>query len=173
MEELFELAKLDSQEVHLHPELFSLAELTQDVSQKFQLNANAKGVRLDTQFQSNLPFVLADIGLIERALENLIQNALRHTPDNGIITVTLSLDHGAKNINVRVTDTGCGISREHLPHIFDRFYRADQQRRSEGAGLGLAITKRIIELHGGIIEAHSTLGSGTTLTFQLPVAQSS
>ena len=173
VEELFELAKLDSQEVHLHPELFSLAELTQDVSQKFQLNANAKGVRLDTQFQSNLPFVLADIGFIERALENLIQNALRHTPDNGIITITLSLDNGAKNINVRVTDTGCGISREHLPHIFDRFYRADQQRRSEGAGLGLAITKRIIELHGGIIEAHSTLGSGTTLTFQLPVVQPS
>lgn len=165
--ELFELAKLDSRETQAHCEPFSLGELVQDVAQKFQLAAGDKRVRLQTMFRADLPFVFADIGLIERALENLIQNALRYTPAGG--TVTVALSHEDQTITVRVTDTGCGIAEQDLPYIFDRFYRVERDQRSEGAGLGLAITKSILELHGSKIEARSMLNTGTTIGFQLPV----
>jgi signal transduction histidine kinase len=168
--ELFELAKLDSQETPVHCEAFSLAELVQDVAQKFQLAAEHKQIRLQTHFRADLPFVFADIGLIERALENLIENALRYTLQGG--TVTVALIHEQSKIIVCVSDTGCGIPGEELPYIFDRFYRVGKDQRSEGAGLGLAITKRILQLHGSMIEAHSTLIGGTTIGFQLPVYSS-
>lgn len=166
--ELFELAKLDSCETQIACEPFSLAELVQDVAQKFHLAAAGRHIHLRTDLRSDIPFVRADIGLIERALENLIHNALRYTPEGGSITVALA--HEAQAVTVRVTDTGCGIAEQDLPYIFDRFYRADRQQRSrwEGAGLGLAITKRILELHGSTIEAHSTPHVGTTMTFRLP-----
>ncbi len=168
VEELFELAKLDSCENQLECEPFSLAELVQDVAQKFQLAADSRHIHVHTDLRSDIPFVRADIGLIERALENLIHNALRYTPESGSITVALA--HEAQAVTVRVTDTGCGIAEQELPYIFDRFYRADKQQRSrsEGAGLGLAITKKILELHGSTIEAHSTPHVGTTITFRLP-----
>lgn len=166
--ELFELAKLNSHEMQINREPFSLAELVQDVAQKFQLAADTKQIALQTRFLADLPFVTADIGLIERALENLIQNALRHTPAGGTIAVALS--HEEKTIAVQITDTGCGIPERDLPHIFDRFYRGDRQQQSDGAGLGLAITKRILELHGSAIDARSTLNVGTAITFQLPIS---
>lgn len=164
--ELFELAKLDSHETQIHCEPFSLAELVQDVTQKFLLAAEQKEVTLRTNCRSDLPFVLADIGLIERVLENLIQNALRYTPARG--TVTVALTQEANKVAVQVADTGCGIPEQDLSHIFDRFYRVEKQQRSDGAGLGLAITKSILELHGCTIEAQSTLNAGTTIRFQLP-----
>jgi two-component system, OmpR family, sensor kinase len=167
VEELFELAKLDANYDQVDRELFSLAELVQDVSQKFALLVDGKGIALHTQLQKDVPFVQADIALIERALENLLQNALRFTPEHGSITIALTYDGTA--VTVRVQDTGCGIPSEHLPHIFDRFYRADQERRGDGAGLGLAITKRIVELHGGSIEATSTPNIGTSISFRLPI----
>ncbi len=165
VEELFELAKLDSHETPVRCEPFSLGELVQDVVQKFHLAAEKQQIRLQTDFRTDLPFVWADIGLIERALENLIQNALRYTSAGG--TVTVALTHEENKLTVQIADTGCGISEQDLPHIFDRFYRVERHQRSEGAGLGLAITKRILELHGSTIEAQSTLKSGTTIGFQL------
>jgi signal transduction histidine kinase len=117
--------------------------------------------------------VSGDIGLIERVLENLIENAIRHTPESGTVTVALNLKD--KEIVVRVSDTGCGIDPEVLPHIFDRYYQVEhnQQRNSTGAGLGLAITKRILELHGSTIEAQSVVNKETTFSFHLPVTQPS
>jgi signal transduction histidine kinase len=167
--ELFELAKLDSYEISLEREAFNLGELVQDVVQKFQLKAAQKKIRVATAVEKNLPFVLADIGLIERVLENLIENALRHTPPGGSIELVLSPQ--AENIGVRISDTGSGIAPDVLPHIFDRFYQADESRRGESAraGLGLSITKRILELHGKSIEVASAMHSGTTFTFQLPI----
>jgi signal transduction histidine kinase len=167
--ELFELAKLDSREVQIHVEPFSLGELVQDVIQKFRLTAEKKGVKLHADFIRDLPFVIADIGLIERVLENLIENALRYTPEHG--TVTVALAPSEEKITVRVTDTGGGIAPEDLPYIFDRFYRgAKNEKGSSGsAGLGLAITKRILELHGSSIQAESKVGAGTTFTFDLPI----
>lgn len=166
--ELFELARLDSTETTPEREPFSLAELVQDVLQKFELQAREAGVSLEVRLDANVPFVYANIGLIERVLENLLDNALRHTPEGG--SVNLTLEPGESTVTVRLSDTGCGIADQDLPHIFDRFYRprTARGRNGDGAGLGLAIARRILELHGGRIEAASAVRAGTTFTFDLP-----
>jgi signal transduction histidine kinase len=165
--ELFELAKLDSCETLLSIEAFSLAELVQDVAQKFQLDAEARGIRIVTEYGEDLPFAYGDIGLMQRVLDNLIENALRYTPAGGHIT--LSLCANPDKITVKVADDGAGIPADDLPHIFDRFYRLEKSRVASAgnAGLGLAIVKRILELHGSSIFAASQLQHGTTFTFQL------
>jgi two-component system OmpR family sensor kinase len=155
--ELLELAKLDSYEIRLQREPFNLGELVQDVVQKFQLQAEQKQIHIVTHVKKGLPFAHADIGLIERVLENLIENAIHHTPQRGAIHLFLTLEN--ENIAVQVSNTGPGIPTEELPHIFDRFY----------SGLGLAITKRILELHQRSIQVTSRPGSGTTFTFRIPV----
>jgi signal transduction histidine kinase len=167
--ELFELSKLDSRETELQTEPFSIPELVQDVIQDFQLVARKGGIELQAEFDPNLPFVRGDIRLIERVLDNLLENALRHTSDKG--TVTVSLAHDNDRIRVDVRDTGSGISDEDVEHVLDRFYRAkaDGSRSTEGSGLGLAISKRILELHGSTIDVRSQAGEGTTFTFHLPL----
>jgi signal transduction histidine kinase len=180
--ELFELAKLDASEMELSRELFSLAELVQDVVQEFALVANEKGVLLRTDFSDEGGRVDADIRLIERVLSNLVENALRFTESGGRVDVRVSSDNGAFVAEVR--DTGCGIPAEELPFIFDRFYRAKKTidttgkttassasvgfAASSGSGLGLAIAKRILELHDTSIEAESEPGEGTVFRFRLP-----
>ena len=157
---LFELAKLDAGEAEPQLEPFSLAELVQDEIQQFALAAQRKGVNLQTQLPPNLPLVLGDIGLIERALENLLDNALRHTPAGGTACVFADACQEAKRqcVRVEVRDSGEGIAPEDLPHIFERNFRV--VKGGEGAGLGLAITKRILELHGGQVEVQSAPGAG-------------
>ena len=169
--ELLELAKLDSSEIRVNFEPFNLPELVQDVVQKFQLRAEEEHIEIITNFNDELPFVNADIALVERALENLIENAIHFTPADGTITIELALK---EDILVQISNTGPGIPNEELPHIFKRFYHADQSRRGrEGhSGLGLAITKKIIELHKRSINVTSSLGAGTSFTFYLPVFHS-
>ena len=118
-----------------------------------------------------MPYAYGDIGLIQRALDNLIENALRYTPPGG--QITLSLTGKSDNIMVKVADTGQGIPEHEIAHIFDRFYRLEKNRTASGvnAGLGLSITKRIIDLHGSHIEAASKLNHGTTFSFSLPTYQ--
>ena len=149
-------------------EPFSLAELVQDVVQKFSLLAEEKNIVLKSEFGSNMAFAYGDIGLMHRVLENLLENALRYTSAGGCISVNLI--HHSNQIQVRVADTGCGIPADELPHIFDRFYRLEKSRQGKGdhAGLGLAIVKRIIELHGSVIEASSEINCGTLFQFHLP-----
>ncbi len=113
--------------------------------------------------------MLADISLIERVLENLIENALRYTPEGGTIRLCLNCEHG--QVSVNVADTGVGIASDDLPHIFESFYRADSGRATEGSGLGLAIVKRILQLHGCSINAESQVDQGTSFTFDLPYAE--
>jgi two-component system, OmpR family, heavy metal sensor histidine kinase CusS len=110
--------------------------------------------------------IYADPDLFERALGNLLDNALRFTPENGSIQITLS-EHDS-DFEVEVRDNGCGIAPEHLPRVFDRFYRADSSRGSDGAGLGLALIKSIVDLHGGSASIHSEVGRGTTVTLIFP-----
>lgn len=168
VKELFELAKLDAMEDVPNKELFSLVELVSDIVQKFQLKAQEKGLRIEREFTAGLPFVEGDIGMIERVFENLIGNALQHTPEGGVITLSLYRTDG--KIHVQVRDTGLGIPPEELPHIFLRFYRVEKDRSVEsgGAGLGLAIVKRILELHNTCIDVESIVSQGTTFTFDLP-----
>jgi two-component system OmpR family sensor kinase len=168
IEGLFELAKLESHATEPLRESFSISELIQDLLQKYELRAKEKGVRLVTNAGSAIPFIFADIALIGRVLENLIENAVRHTPHGGTVSVTL--EAGADAVNVTVHDTGGGIAAAELPRIFDRYYRAGSP--SDGtaghAGLGLAIVKKVLELHGSAIDVRSEQGHGTTFTFALP-----
>lgn len=168
--ELFELTKLEHDEVELCKETFSLPELVQDNVQRFQLAAQEKDVTLDVDVETRQPFVNADIAMIDRVLENLISNAVRFTPARGKVTIALREEE--ERLAVDVADTGCGIAEDELPHVFDRYYRGRFNRTStEGAGLGLAITKRILDLHGCPIQVSSLRGEGTTFSFALSRSQ--
>jgi signal transduction histidine kinase len=114
--------------------------------------------------------VSADPAAIERLLLIVIENAIKYTPHSGKIELNLSNGSGSARIEIR--DSGIGISGKDLPHIFERFYRADQARSREpgGSGLGLAIARWIVDLHGGLIEAQSTLGNGSVFRITLPVS---
>lgn len=166
--ELFELAKLDSHEIKLSREPFNLGELIQDMIHKFELRAKANGISLSTHIDLHPAFVYADLGMIERVLENLLENALRHTATEGRVMINLLAVQGG--VEVRVIDTGSGIPENELPHIFDRFYQLDKTRNAPegGSGLGLAIVKRIIELHQTEINATSQPGHQTVFSFSLP-----
>jgi signal transduction histidine kinase len=168
--DLFELAKLEAQDMVVNAESFSISELVQDVVQKFSLSAQERNVNIVTNVGKELPFAYADIALIERVLENLVENALRHTREDG--SVSIVMNHHNKDVRVWVSDTGHGIPEEHLSRIFDRFYQMDKSRKGKSghSGLGLAITKKILELHKRTIEVESKAGSGTTFTFTLPVS---
>jgi len=171
IEELFELAKLDSSETVLNVEPFSLTELAHDIMHKFKLEAEKRNISIQANFVHNLPFAYGDIGLIQRVLDNLIENALRYTPTGGCIT--LSLTGAQDNIMVKVADTGKGIPENEIDHIFDRFYRLEKNRTASdtNAGLGLSIAKRIVDLHGSTIQAASKPDQGTTFSFSLPTYQ--
>lgn len=170
VENLFELAKLDAPEMTIRPEPFNVVDLVHDIFQKFHLKATEKYITLTADIFDDTPLVHGDISLIERVLENLIENALHHTAAQGTITIVLSLS--GDYVKVSVKDTGRGISRDELPHIFNRFYRVDKSRHNASghSGLGLAITQRIMELHGQEMAVESIEGKGTTFSFQLPVA---
>jgi signal transduction histidine kinase len=167
--DLFELSKLDSATVTPHLEAFSLAELLQDVSQEFELEAENKNIRLTIDLESENTFTVGDIGLIQRVLENLVRNAIHFTPDGG--EVTLSIASRPKSVAVAVTDTGCGIPDSDIPRIFDRFYRSEHgdEARSGTSGLGLAIVKRILDLHDSRITVVSKVDTGTRFEFELPL----
>lgn len=167
VEELFELAKLEDVEIRIELEPFQLSELVQDVVQKFDLVARDKGVTLAGQFTPDAPLVAGNIPLIERLLDNLLENAIRHTRPGGRIDV--SVRSNERGPTLQVSDTGSGISEGDIPHVFDRFYRGDESRSSEsgGAGLGLAIAKRIVDLHDGRISVSSKIGVGSTFLVEL------
>jgi signal transduction histidine kinase len=165
---LFELAKLDSHETKVQYEPFNISELAHDVVQKFDLAAKERQISIQINHNQGLPFANADIAMIERVIENLLDNALDHTSAGGSIRLTFKAKNG--DIATCISDTGCGIPKEDLPHIFDRFYQKDrtQESRAGHSGLGLAIVKRILELHGKSINVESKAGAGTTFTFFLP-----
>ena len=183
--DLFELTKLDGQAGRIQAERFSLTELAQDTAQKFELHAGERQVSLELCIDEQTPAVLGDIGLIERALENLVENALRHTPAGG--RVSIEIESRPTHATLRVRDTGCGISREDLPYVFERYFQAPRVEFDEAdcaaagnkaeptarhhAGLGLAITRRIVALHGGEIHVRSTPGIGTEFSFDLLFAE--
>lgn len=166
--ELFELAKLEANAAEVRKERFPLAELVQDVVQKFGLGAEQRGVTLVADVKVR-PFVYADVGFLERVLENLIDNALRYTPQGGVVSVALL--PSTQGVSVEVKDTGSGIPADELPHVFERFYRASRTgERATGAGLGLTISQRMLGLHDTRLEVTSQVGVGTTFSFSLPTA---
>jgi two-component system, OmpR family, sensor kinase len=167
--ELFELASLEARESQPQPEPFALPELIHDAVEKHRLKAENAGVTLSLSVSPNTPFAYGDIGMTERVLDNLLDNAIRHTPAKGAIAVTASAEDD--KISVSICDSGPGIETDHLTHIFDPFYRGDSTDKSGlHAGLGLAIAKRIMDLQQGTISAANAAGgSGSIFRFQLPL----
>ncbi len=172
VEELFELSKLEAKQTKPKVEPFSIAELVQDVVQKYQLIAEQRKVAIKTILPRHLPLVTADIALIERVFQNLLDNALKYTSENGVITIQLEPTHN--KVNVNVADTGYGIPPEELPYVFERYRRGSQLflENDHGAGLGLAIVKKILEVHGISISVFSKVQEGTSFSFNLPVEAS-
>jgi len=161
------LSRSDQNQNSFQPALVNLRELLDVLIEQLQPLAEEKELKLIAQI-SNEAFVYGDHDHLTRLFMNLMENALKYTPPNGKITVTAIKK--SDEIQISVHNTGPGISQEHLPHLFERFYRVDEDRSSQtgGSGLGLAIAHEIVNKHGGEIEAQSEPGKGVTFIIHLP-----
>lgn len=168
VEDLRTLALAEASQLTLSKRPVDLAALLRSSLTSFEAQAAAQHVALRIVLASDLPEVLLDPDRIQQTVGILIANALRYTPPQGTITVTAQ--SAGASVTIEVADTGSGISPEDLPHVFDRFYRADKSRAREsgGTGLGLAIAKSLVEAHGGSIAAVSQPGHGAQLIVRLP-----
>jgi len=164
--DLFELSKLEAKEGELVLEPMSMGELVHDVLNKYRLIANEKGVHLNTTLSKSLPLVKADIALMDRLLQNIIDNAIKFCDKGDTINIEIE-NHGAE-VEVRIADSGVGISKQQLPYIFDRYQKSKVENYKSGTGLGLAIAKKIVELHNSEIHVESEESVGTTFSFRLP-----
>ena len=164
--QLFEYSKLEADQIVPEKEPFLLQELCQDIVFKYQVLAKEKAITLDWNAPLDLPMVFADIGLVERVLQNLLDNALKHTPPHG--KVSLILENSEKGVQVRVADSGPGIPEEQQAHIFERYRQLENKK--QGSGLGLAIVKKILEIHQSTIQVRNREQTGAEFFFQLPLA---
>jgi signal transduction histidine kinase len=167
--DLLTLARSDRGELELMLAPLDLAQLAADVARRTTPLAQSRGVRLSVEGTAG-PIVEVDPDRVQQVLLILLDNAIKHTPSDGRVDVRVRTE-GTMAV-AEVIDTGSGIAPEHLPRIFDRFYRADQARSREagGTGLGLAIAKMLVDAHGGELSISSTLGQGTRVTVSLPLA---
>jgi signal transduction histidine kinase len=164
--ELFELSKLQTNQIKLNPEPFSIAELVSDIAGKYRMLSQKKGVSINTFIPKDLPLVEADLLLIDRVLQNLIDNALKFCRAGDYINIEIR-PGGQDTVLVSITDSGEGISQDEIPYIFERYYKG--KKYSESTGLGLAIVKKIIDLHHARIQVSSQPGKETVFSFTLPV----
>jgi signal transduction histidine kinase len=165
---LAELARLDNPEFRTNPEPIAIGELTDDVAQRFMSRAADEDVSLEITYPDALPLVRVDAGLVERALANLLDNALRVTPRGGQVRVRVV--HEGGGVRIEVSDTGPGVPPEDQPRVFERFYQGSAHRDLRGSsGLGLAIVRRVAELHGGRAGLRSAPGNGSTFFIDLPI----
>ena len=172
VDDLFELTQLDAGALNWTKEPASLHDLISDTLESMQAQALAKGVTLIGSVEPSVDPVLMNSFKIQRVLYNLVQNAIRHTPAGGTISVTALLCAGARDVQVLVADTGEGIAADDLPHVFEPFYRGEKSRARDGsgAGLGLTIARGIVQAHGGALVATSQPGQGSRFSFTLPRA---
>ena len=170
VEELLELSRIESGELPLAKRPTDLGILLAAAVQRFKPQAERKHQSLALDIETNLPLLDVDSSRIERAVVNLLHNAIKFTPEAGRIEVSASRDD--ENVVVRVRDSGIGIAPEDLPRVFERFYKVDQSRATGGSGLGLALVKHAIEAHGGRVQVDSRLGQGTVFSLSIPVTSS-
>jgi len=163
--DMLELSRLQSGTEHMELHAVNLTELLQDTRQNYANEAAQRGISLKIDLEE-IPFAMTDEDRVEQLLVILIDNAMRYTPEGGSITISASQTKGER-ILVTVSDTGCGIAPEDLPHIFERFFKTDRSRREGGTGLGLSIAKQIIDKLGENIYVESKLGEGTSFHFTL------
>jgi two-component system, OmpR family, heavy metal sensor histidine kinase CusS len=172
--DLLFLARAESPLTHLQRERVNVAELLDGVRDYYEASAEDAGVSLTTANGAQPVIAELDRTLVQRAVGNLVSNAVAHTPSGGSIVLGTTLGSGleASTVRIEVSDTGEGIAPDALPKVFDRFYRVDTSRSqaSGGTGLGLAIVQSIMLLHGGKVEIASRVGQGTCVTLRIPVS---
>jgi signal transduction histidine kinase len=170
VDEVLDLSRLESGDVPLERCPVPLEPLVSEVLSEIDVVVRDRHVDVDSSLPADLPPALADRNRVHQVLFNLLDNAVRFTPEGGHVAVSASQHNGS--VEVRVTDTGVGIPEEHLPRLFERFYRVDSARSRDdgGTGIGLAIARSVIEAHGGRIWAESEPGRGSVFVFELPVA---
>jgi two-component system heavy metal sensor histidine kinase CusS len=166
VDNLLFVARVDAAREPIARKRFDARSAIEKIAEFYQTIAEERHVIISCSGEAR---IYADPDLFERAVGNLLDNALRFTPENGSIQIVLSERDG--DFEVAVSDTGCGIAPEHLPRVFDRFYRAESSRGSDGAGLGLALVKSIVDLHGGSAIIESNVGRGTTVKLIFPLPQ--
>lgn len=167
--DLQELSRAEARQLPLHPILIPPTALVERARARLAPQFTEKGVTLRVETPASAPAILADPDRMTQVLINLLGNALQHTPSGGIVTISIVPEHQA--IRFQIQDTGIGIAAEHLPHLFERFYRVDKARArtTGGSGIGLTIGKALVEAHGGTIWVESPgLGQGTVVRFILP-----
>ena len=174
--DLFELVKLESRKVTLNLTKIPVTKLIQHLHDKYELDIKRNGLNIiieDSNIKANNPISVINIDLnrIDQVFDNLISNAVKHTSVKGTITIFFELINDSKDILIKVMDNGSGIEEKDLPYVFDRFYKGDQLRNSseKSSGLGLAITKEIVEIHKGRIWVESSPQQGSTFYFTLPL----
>ncbi len=164
------LSLAESGQLHLQKQSVELGSLVQQVSDRMHLSAEEKSITLETDIASNLPPVQADPERLMQVMTNLVDNAIRYNTDGSRVIVAVRPVKG--RIELSVSDNGPGIPPEDIPHLFERFWRAEKSRNraTGGSGLGLAIVKQLVEAHHGEVQVESQTGSGTRFTVHLPVA---
>ena len=170
VEDLRLLAQAEAHQLPLAIDSVNLADLWRELAANFSLVAQEKGIRFRVDTMDQLPHLSADPGRLRQVFSNLLANAIRHTPPGGEIVVSSAIE--GEQIAIAIRDTGEGIAPEQLPHLFDRFYRADTSRTRDtgGSGLGLAIVKALVEIHQGKVLAESAgHNKGSTITVRLPI----
>lgn len=168
IQDLQELALAEAGQLHIEKQELSLEDLVEQSMSALQPSATQKSIQLYSNLPPDMPLVSADQRRVTQILHNLINNAITHTPNGGKVGV--SAEVYPTEIEISVRDTGEGIDAEHLPYLFERFYRADpsRSRATGGAGLGLAIVKQLVGAQGGRVQVESIKGKGATFTFTLP-----
>jgi signal transduction histidine kinase len=173
VEQLLDLSRLESGDVPMDPQPMALAPLVAQVMSEVEVAAAGRSADVRNLVPRDLEQVMADPERIHQVLYNLLDNAVRFTPPDGSVQVTAAV--AGDRCEVTVADTGPGIPAEHLPFVFERFYRADAARArgsagSGGTGIGLAIVRSVVQAHGGTVRAESEPGRGSAFTFDLPLA---
>jgi len=166
--ELLELTRIESGQVPLKIKPAKPCKLVNRAVKRHREQAERSGINLETNCPDNLPRIYADPSRLRQILANLLHNAIKFTPEGGEVNLTVTQYEDVVEFSVQ--DTGIGIPSDDLPRIFERFYKADQARTKSGAGLGLAITRHLVEAHGGRIWVESTIGNGSTFFFTIPIA---
>ncbi|PYG87177.1 two-component system sensor histidine kinase VicK [Ruminiclostridium sufflavum DSM 19573] len=169
VKDLLQLSRLDNQQMSWKIEKVAINDMVKDIVGRMQLQAVQKKQKLESYVIGDIPSINADKDRLEQVVVNIISNALKYTPDDGIITVYVG--KLINDIYIKVADTGIGIPKESLQLVFDRFYRVDKARSRDlgGTGLGLSIAKEIVEAQGGTITIASEVGKGTEVTVRLPL----
>lgn len=169
--ELLDLSKIEAGRLELHLSPIALSEMTEDVVESYQATAREQSINLRSLVDPGLPMVMGDTDKLGRVLINLVHNAIKFTPPGGEIRIDAQA-RGDGYVEMTVTDNGKGIPPQELDKVFDKFYwSASAPVESRGAGLGLAIAKNLVELHGGRIRVESVLGEGTRFAFTIPIAR--